>query len=469
MRLRRAFGHIALALPALAALAGRADAHASERMVILTLPTGHYIAGAAAAVAITALAAVFARRLPGFPAFVLSDRPARPAPAVVSLLPALVLAGLVAAGYWGSRDPMANPLPLMLWTVVWVGLTLASVIFGNIWRTLSPWRGPVRLIRQSLGLSGRIGLARLGYWPAVLGFLGFAWLEMVSLRPDDPAVLARVVGVYWLSILALAVAEGEDWLDRGEALTVYFGFVSRIAPLWREEADGRVRRMAGPPGAQILRLPPLPPSAIAFVTLILAGVTFDGLHETFWWLVQIGINPLEFPGRSAVTGVNSAGLLATWALTTATILSAIWSGLALAAEAGRFRALAGPLMLSFLPIASGYHVAHYLIALMTQGQYVIAALNDPFHREWAILGLSDHWVSFGFLSDMHWVQAIWNVQFAVILTAHLLAVILSLKLTARADGGDARPLPAVAHLPVTVLMVLYTALGLWLLSTPTGA
>ena len=33
----------------------------------------------------------------------------------------------------------------------------------------------------------------------------------------------------------------------------------------------------------------------------------------------------------------------------------------------------------------------------------------------------------------------------------------------------AGPRPAIAHLPMTVLMVLYTILGLWLLSTPTGS
>ncbi len=59
------------------------------------------------------------------------------------------------------------------------------------------------------------------------------------------------------------------------------------------------------------------------------------------------------------------------------------------------------------------------------------------------------------------VRLIWNLQFALILGAHLLAVVLGL-----ATGGRRTPL---AHLPMTVLMVLYTVLGLWLLSTPTGA
>ena len=66
--------------------------------------------------------------------------------------------------------------------------------------------------------------------------------------------------------------------------------------------------MAGLPGAQILAMPPLTPSAAAFVALVLASVSFDGLADTFWWLACIGVNPLEFPGRSAVVVPNTLGL-----------------------------------------------------------------------------------------------------------------------------------------------------------------
>ena len=50
-------------------------------------------------------------------------------------------------------------------------------------------------------------------------------------------------------------------------------------------------------------------AGLAFVTLLMAAVSFDGLAESFWWLARIGINPLEFPGRSAVMLANSLGLV----------------------------------------------------------------------------------------------------------------------------------------------------------------
>jgi hypothetical protein len=136
-------------------------------------------------------------------------------------------------------------------------------------------------------------------------------------------------------------------------------------------------------------------------------------------------------------------------------------GRRLAGRATPFWDDAGPWFLSFLPIAAGYHAAHYLVALLTDGQYAIAALNDPFGRGWSLLGLPDHWVSFGFLADRAGVTAVWTAQVALILLAHVLAVLLGLRL-----AGTARP---VAHLPMTALMVAYTVFGLWLLSAATGA
>jgi hypothetical protein len=151
-----------------------------------------------------------------------------------------------------------------------------------------------------------------------------------------------------------------------------------------------------------------------------------------------------------------------WVLMAGLILSAIRATLALAGQGGRLHEMAGPWALSFLPIAAGYHVAHYLTALLTQGQYAIAALSDPLHRGDDFLGLGPHWVSFGFLAQAHLVWRIWIAQFLIILGAHVAAVLIARRI---AMGRGLR-LSALAELPLTVLMVLYTSFGLWLLAAP---
>ncbi|HEX9857040.1 MAG TPA: hypothetical protein VGA75_01705, partial [Paracoccaceae bacterium] len=360
--------------------------------------------------------------------------------------------------------PMHNLLTLIFWVGIWVALPLGSLLLGNLWRRINPWTGPVRIARLLLGRTGGIGLRRFGHWPAVLGYFGFIWFEIISLSPEDPRTLAQVALAYWAVIFVLAVLEGDEWLGQGEFLTVYFSFIARIAPFWLELQGRTARLYAGWPGTQVLRMAPLAPGAVIFVTLALAGLTFDGLHETFFWLGLIGENPLEFTGRSAVTGINTLGLLGVWALTAGAILGALALGRRLAGRKGPFWADAGPALLAFLAIAAGYHSAHYLTTLLTSGQYTLAALNDPLFRGDEILGLPAFYVSFGFLSDRAMMTLIWNLQFAAILAAHVLAVVLALHLSARA--GRTRVL---FHLPMTALMVGYTVLGLWLLSSPLGA
>ena len=201
---------------------------------------------------------------------------------------------------------------------------------------------------------------------------------------------------------------------------------------------------------------PLDLSQMAFVIVTLGTLSFEGLSETFWWLGLIGENPLEFTGRSAVQGVNTIGLLAAWGLTAA----ALWGGLRLSRALGGGGFVAGPVMLSFLAIAAGYHVAHFFVTLITTGQYTLWALNDPLFRGDELLGLPPFYISFGFLSVPAVMAAIYAVQFGAILGAHLLAVVLTLRL-----GGGTR---AAGHFPMTLLMTGYTVFGLWLMSTARG-
>lgn len=220
---------------------GLAFASALPPSVILTPPTGHYITAAALTVALTALLGAAAHRLPVMAPRLIWERPAVLPVALTSYLSFLAFLALVFVGLFGERDPMHNLMTLVFWTGVWIVVPLASMLLGNHWRPINPWTGPVRIARTLLGRGGSIGLSRLGHWPAVLGYAGFVWFQMVSLYPDDPAVLAKIALGYWLVVFVLAVLEGDDWLARGEFLTVLFGFIAKVAPLWQETSGNRVR------------------------------------------------------------------------------------------------------------------------------------------------------------------------------------------------------------------------------------
>ncbi|RWE16291.1 MAG: hypothetical protein EOS61_06835, partial [Mesorhizobium sp.] len=263
-------------------------AHASDRGHVLLLPTGYYIAGGAFAVAVSFLVLVllppaaldnFWRRR--FSLFTFGDAPRT----IVSLLSFAGFAVLVAAGIFGSRDPLSNPLPLVIWTLLWAGFTLLQGVFGDLWSWLNPWYGPWRVVSLLVGKSGsetpqRLP-SRLGLWPAFALFLAFAWFELIDPAPDDPSRLALAAGLYWLfSAVAMLAFGYEDWSRRGEFLTIFFSMVARFAPFQREQ--GRLE--LGWPGSKLLAASSLPASGTAFLLLALSSVSFDGLSKTFFWL-----------------------------------------------------------------------------------------------------------------------------------------------------------------------------------------
>ncbi|TIU23434.1 MAG: hypothetical protein E5W38_31850, partial [Mesorhizobium sp.] len=159
---------------ALVLLPTPAFAHASDRGHVLLLPTGYYIAGGAFAVAVSflvlallppaALDNFWRRRLSLF-TFSNASR------TIVSLLSFAGFALLIVAGLLGSRDPLSNPLPLAIWTLLWAGFTLLQGVFGDLWSWLNPWYGPWRIVSRLAGRRSdetqRSLLPKwLGFWPA---------------------------------------------------------------------------------------------------------------------------------------------------------------------------------------------------------------------------------------------------------------------------------------------------------------
>src|SRR6185295_14899290 len=141
-------------VPLLALLATAALAHGGDRAFVLLLPTGYYLVGGTLAVAATFLLLALmpkgiSDRLAGARVPLLTLRP--PSPILTSLLSFLFLAFLLAAGLYGSRDPLANPLPLTIWTLWWVGFTLATALLGNVWSYVNPWTGAYRLAMRLAG------------------------------------------------------------------------------------------------------------------------------------------------------------------------------------------------------------------------------------------------------------------------------------------------------------------------------
>ncbi|HUG62446.1 MAG TPA: hypothetical protein VMP03_11400 [Methylomirabilota bacterium] len=473
---QRGAARLALATATAAAVLGlgcvAASAHGAERGFVLLMPTGYAIVGGAAAVAVTFIALtmapdrwmrrIFTGRLP-------LGRLPDVSITATSTASFVLLVLLLAAGWFGVRDPLTNPLPLSIWTAWWVGFPVLHAVFGNLWAALNPFVGPLRLLDRALG--GWISAARRplperwGYFPAIAIFLAFAWFELVYPAPDDPERLATAVAVYIALTFALVATYGEAWLLRGDPFAVFFRLLSGLSPVQVEtDAAGRRRIALVPPGAGLAAREPLPWSGVVFILVTLASVSFDGVSRTFWYLGRIGVNPLEFPGRTAVVGVNTFGLLVAAAVLVGVFVASIALGKALSGARAPVGEIAGRVALSIMPISVAFHFAHYLTALLINGQFAVVAANDPLALGWDLLGVDDHFVTVSFLATRAGTIAIWTVQTAAIVVGHVLAVVAAHGLLVgwRSDLGRIGLLEA----PLAAAMVLYTGFGLWLLSTP---
>ena len=473
--LRRAVAVVVSVVLALAA-APLAFGHAGERGFILLLPTGLFQAAGTMAVAASFLVVIWVhgatlRRVVEPARWRLFPVPRRVPGSNAAASAALV--ALVVAGLAGSRDPLANPLPLSVWTLLWVGLTFVHAVFGNVWPHVNPWTAFARLTRRVLGRRTDDDSAllpwpdALGGWPAVALLLVFAWFELVFPAPRDPAILAYAVAGYsCLTVAGMVLFGDATWARHVEIFSRFFRIVSWIAPLRTvPDEDGDRALAVTLPGARLLGIGSLSAAGVVFVVVALATVSFDGLSRTFWWLHLLGENPLEHPGRTALVGRNTlgligatAGLLAAYAVSAAA--GAWWSGAKAAPALRRF-------VVSIVPIAFGYHFAHYLPSFLVDAQYALKALSDPLGLGWNLLGMRGFHVTASFLTHHASVEAIWYAQVGVIVAAHVAAVVALHGLAGESREG--RLAPILSEIPLTVLMIGYTVFGLWLLSTPVAA
>jgi hypothetical protein len=453
---------------------GAAFAHGAERGFVMLLPTGHFVAGGVLAVGISFLAATalprdLFLRIAAFRLPVTSFVPRNMR--LLSCLSAGLLLLLIIAGFMGTRDPLSNPLPLAIWTVWWVLVVLLHPIAGNIWALLNPFTGPYAAASRVLGhrVMSKIRVhppPGIAYAPACLIFFAFAWFQLVAPAPDDPQRLAVAVCVYAAFTFAAIFLTGpERWLSEGDPFAIYFRLLAAAAPLQIERDEMPRRRLSLQlAGVGLAEITPLPPWGVLFVLLTLSAVSFDGFANTFFWLSLAGINPLEFPGRTAVILSNSLGLLEAFACLSTLFLLAVFGGWLWAGRPGNLGNLTGQLVLSLIPISIAFHFAHYLPDLLINGQYALLALNDPLFIGWNLIGLGNYHVTASFLNSKSGAETIYFLQTAAIVAGHIVGVMVAhliLLGTGTTEGALIR-----IELPFALLMVAFTAFGLWILSTP---
>jgi hypothetical protein len=380
----------------------------------------------------------------------------------VGLLVLVWLAALV-----GVPDAGANIAPTFVWVIFWVGLVPVVVIFGNLWAVLSPWRAVADAVAWAWRTLGRdwqpaaVYPERLGRWPGAVILLAFAALELAYPRSAEPRTLALAIVIYsWITWAGMLLFGRRTWLENGEAFNVYFGLLALISPFDVQEREGKRVAIIRPPVAG-LAAPQTRPGTVAFVSVMLGSVAFDGFSRTRWWQDRLynleARYIVDSPDTAdlVATGFNILGLIAAVLLIAALFLLAVQVAKLVA---GRKQGLEQVFVTSLVPIALAYAIAHYFTLLVNQGQFVIPLLSDPFGKGWDLLGTTDYTPHL-----LNSANAIWYVQVGVLVGGHVLGLILAHD-RAVALWGSARTAVRTQY-AMLALMVAYTCTGLWLLSS----
>ena len=198
----------------------------------------------------------------------------------------LLLGVVVWSGMRGVETMSDNFAPTFVFVVFWLGLVPLSLLFGDVFRSFNPWRACARAVAWVGSAVAREPLPapfaypdRLGRWPAAVGLLAFAWLELVSgtgVLPQNVAVATLIYSVLtWTGMALLGI---EVWTDRAEAFSVYFGLLARMSVLERRGRELGVRR----PLSGLAALEPLP-GTVPLLAVMIGAVSFDGLSAGGAW------------------------------------------------------------------------------------------------------------------------------------------------------------------------------------------
>lgn len=466
------------------AATGPAAAHGFGQRYELPLPLSFYIWGAGATVAVSFIGfALFLRaehRLRGWHFDRrIEGRLAGALTAVPRALAAGMLVLVIVAGLFGNQDPVRNIAPVTTWVIGWVGLAFLSVLLGDVWRLLNPWSAVFSLAEACFRRARAgtvVGLARpypeaLAAWPAFVLLVAFAWMELVWGGKNEPAALAAAIAVYSaLTFFAMAWFGREKWLANGEVFTLVFGTFARFGPLVGLPQQPGIRlRM---PAAGLLADQPSTFSMVALVVALLATVTFDGLLETPLW-ARVDLAVLGWASEPPLWAASilredqAVRLVRSLALVGCLLLFlAVYAAVCrLTAAAAGGRALrTGVVLRSFVltlvPIAIAYHVAHYFSLFFLGGQYFIPLLSDPLGRGWNLFGTAGYPIDIGLITP----RLQWSVAVVAVVLGHVCAIYLS-HVTALRLFTDRRA-ALRSQVAMVALMVAYTMLSLWILSQP---
>jgi hypothetical protein len=378
----------------------------------------------------------------------------------------------IATGIWGNRNPYINFNMTFFWIIFVLAYTYLTAILGNTYSLINPWHVISQWLNK-LRSGFTQGVFRypswLNYWPAVGFYMAFIWLELFA--HNTPRSLAEILIVYTvINLVAVGLFGATAWFRYGEFFSVFFRLMAKMSPF--DIAPGKLRLRA--PLIGLLDSKPDRMALVVFVLFMLSATAFDGLRETRWWVSIFWADKLNvltpLLGSSPIFHFHTLRpyyLLyeSAWLLLSPFLYLLVYvTFMALTKWMARSSLTVTELSLRFaytlLPIAVVYNITHYYTLLFTQGVKIVSMLSDPFGWGWNLFGTAGLWRA-PILPDM---GVVWHTQVGLIVFGHVLSVYLAHVEALR--SFETRTQATLSQIPMLVLMMVFTASGLWILGQP---
>jgi hypothetical protein len=394
-----------------------------------------------------------------------------PMQALCGAIGVFLLGVAVYAGLEGTEAPDRNLAVTFVFITCFLGFPVVSAVLGNVFKMFNPWRAVGRAVGFAFEAIAGQRFAHLPYpeglgrWPAAVGLVAFVWLEVVygvsggvavGVSPHTTAVAALVYTCYTLAMMALFGVE--EWCERGEVFSVYFGMFSRLGVLGVSDGRLALRRpfSASTSWATV-------PGSLAVVIASIGTTSFDGAQEgaakgmiesTFNWLLDRSLDP------TAALRLTDTLVIALAILAVTFVYLVGVRGMATVKGAPPIRRLLSGFAHTLIPIALAYIVAHYfsLFVFQEQAQFTYL-LSDPLGTTTTdLFGTASGGIDYRVIST----NAIWYVQVGALVVGHVIGLTLAHD-RATAYWGDYRQ-AARSQYWMLAVMVAFTCFGLYLLS-----
>ena len=182
-----------------------------------------------------------------------------------------------------GQDTLINPFLGVFYVLVWVGIVPLSVLFGPVWKAISPSRTINLLLAKASGSDPSVGMytypARLGYWPAAVGLFAFVWLELVYPHSTEVGPVRLWCAAYLGIMLIGGALFGNTFYEHADPFEVYSSLVAKLS-VWGDR-DGRllIRSPAGQPRHRRWL-----PGLVGVVAVLFGSTAFDSFKDSSPWV-----------------------------------------------------------------------------------------------------------------------------------------------------------------------------------------